>query len=548
MLQTSESDNSAPRFLTILSYLLPFLVYLILTLPLFDWLIDDAGISFAYARCLAQGQGLVAQPGAPPVEGYSNFLWVVLMSVFFLAKIFHVYITPKIISLLLIGMTFYFLHRIILRLTGGSLPTSFVTLFFLAINTSFIIWTCSGLENALYVMLITLLVYIQIRYVSQRNNPSSIPYWSGGLVAAAAMTRPDGIIYAAIFPAAVLLSLLGSYPKNLRQAALDIIKYTAVLGMIGGAFILFRYYYFGDLYPNTYYAKGGPSTSILIPALTLQEPYLTKFHQLMQSLFGTKLKFIIPLASIVVITLFYTRKKLWKEFTLILLTSFTAALIFIIMPVDWMGEFRFASPFFPLFYLLLGIMIWFILRRLITKIPLRIIIGSVLIISFGIVTFQVQLPRLTKFYKNPVVAFKNVANLYAHKFNRYADILGLQQGSVLLPDIGATLYYSNLQVFDLAALTDKTIAKTRKTDKPAFYNYVFDECKPTFIHMHGNWTVAARLDDDPRFRRDYIPINEYRDKWIEQKTGQVMMSGDFVRIDVIGGNDSLLNLLRNNEQ
>ena len=41
---------------------------------------DDAYISFRYARNFANGYGLVFNPGQPPVEGYSNFLWVVVLA------------------------------------------------------------------------------------------------------------------------------------------------------------------------------------------------------------------------------------------------------------------------------------------------------------------------------------------------------------------------------------------------------------------------------------------------------------------------------------
>ena len=43
------------------------------------FLTDDAYISFRYARNFAQGHGLVFNVGAPPVEGYTNFLWVVVL-------------------------------------------------------------------------------------------------------------------------------------------------------------------------------------------------------------------------------------------------------------------------------------------------------------------------------------------------------------------------------------------------------------------------------------------------------------------------------------
>ena len=47
-----------------------------------DWYIDDAVISFSYARNFAEGEWLVAFPGVERVEGYSNLLWVLVLTVF----------------------------------------------------------------------------------------------------------------------------------------------------------------------------------------------------------------------------------------------------------------------------------------------------------------------------------------------------------------------------------------------------------------------------------------------------------------------------------
>ena len=41
-------------------------------------LAEDAFISFRFGRHLAAGQGLVWNLGEPPVEGYTNFLWVLV--------------------------------------------------------------------------------------------------------------------------------------------------------------------------------------------------------------------------------------------------------------------------------------------------------------------------------------------------------------------------------------------------------------------------------------------------------------------------------------
>ena len=47
---------------------------------------DDAFISFRYAKNLIEGNGLVFNVGER-VEGYTNFLWTILLSLSFLAKV-----------------------------------------------------------------------------------------------------------------------------------------------------------------------------------------------------------------------------------------------------------------------------------------------------------------------------------------------------------------------------------------------------------------------------------------------------------------------------
>src|SRR6185503_9451765 len=85
---------------------LPVVVFALHAAPLRNWLIDDAGISFAYARHVAAGYGLVAQPDAPPVEGFSNPLWTLLLAGFFRLGLFDVTWTPKAVSLAFVAFTF----------------------------------------------------------------------------------------------------------------------------------------------------------------------------------------------------------------------------------------------------------------------------------------------------------------------------------------------------------------------------------------------------------------------------------------------------------
>ena len=90
---------------------IPVIVYMAHAAVFRRWLIDDAGISFAYSRNLAQGFGLVAQPGVPRVEAYSNFLWVVLLAPFFLLHIFEPYLTLKALGAILVIAAFALIYR-----------------------------------------------------------------------------------------------------------------------------------------------------------------------------------------------------------------------------------------------------------------------------------------------------------------------------------------------------------------------------------------------------------------------------------------------------
>lgn len=96
--------------------MLPCVAYVLAVVTLGDWIIDDAGISFAYARNIAHFDGFVSQAGRPPVEGYSNFTWVMLLVPTFWLHLFHPVIVSKLLGALEV-FAFYVLQRTLARRT-----------------------------------------------------------------------------------------------------------------------------------------------------------------------------------------------------------------------------------------------------------------------------------------------------------------------------------------------------------------------------------------------------------------------------------------------
>lgn len=519
--------------------LLPLLLFLAHALLFDGWIIDDAGISFSYARNLAAGHGLVSQPGLPPVEGFSNFLWVMVCALLFVVRLFHPVITPKLLSLALTAGSFVLLHRSLRSLTGGRLA-ALLPLVLLALCTPFVIWSVSGLENPLYVFLLCLLLRLVVR--ERERGPSNGGAWTAGAVAAAlAMTRPDGIVFAALYPLLTILvePLRGPWRPRIGR----LVRSTATFAVLFGLFLAFRWHTFGDLYPNTYYAKGGPSHGVVLDLLTLQPRMMTKVFRLMESVGGEG--GVLVLALLLAATAFLIgRRRFRAELGVLLAFALFGGLPYLFLPIDWMAEYRFATPFFPFFYAY-GIALAAELGRELLPEPRRRLpsaAGTVLVIGLSLLTFA---SRSLLFAASPTVPFGDIVRLYGLRYNHFADLLKLERGSILLPDLGGTLWVSRLRVYDLVGLTDRTIARTLEHDPQKFYDYIFDEAKPTFIHVHQYWTYKGGLDYDPRFARDYLPLYQEVEPVVQQRAGGYpLRSGDFLRRDVAEGRDEGVKLIQ----
>jgi len=225
-----------------------------------------------------------------------------------------------------------------------------------------------------------------------------------------------------------------------------------------------------------------------------------------------------------------------QHFIVVLFLVFSI-FVYLLLPQDWMKEFRFATPFFPFFYTYLFILSENVIEKLNWPNLHKSLVAAILAAVFigpSIIDF---INRSYQFKSNPTVPFLMVADKYANTFDNYASLLNVKNGSFLLPDAGGTLYYSGLKIYDLSGLTDKTIARTLVKKPKDFYDYVFKITKPTFIHTHGVWAYRAKLDSDKRFREDYLPLKEsIEPRMVKKFNGLKIYSGDYVRKDILNSN------------
>ena len=519
--------------LAILVFTFPILLYISHALLFGNWIIDDAGVSFVYSRNLALGYGLTSQPGIEPVEGYSNFSWVILMTPFFFIDLFNPIVTPKVVSILLVIILFFTLNRILCISSNYPNSGNFFTLTLLAINTSFVVWTISGLENPLYVLLLMLIAYILLLLGKDIDLKYRLIYITllALLVSLSAMTRPDGILFLLVPLIILVFDHLVWKPAN-QNLIIEISIYIIFFILTFGGFITFRFFYFGDIFPNTYYVKGWLLSQFNIIPVLLPIFMLFRIPELFSSVsvrFG-----IVILISLMIIFFYLLRfRKMDRSKWLILLLLFFSASIYVILPPDWMDEFRFATPFLVFIYIFIYLSFEAIFSIFENREKTKLLFPLIFIVIFIVLNLIEFIPRSLSFLLDPTVPFLAVQEQYGTRFNKYAHVLNLDDGSILCPDVGGTLYASELRVYDLGGLTDKLIAKTFGKNQGAFYDYIFNIAKPTFIHTHGYWAYKANFDADSRFREQYVPIQENSDPWITDRYNLNIYSGDYVRKEVL---------------
>ena len=205
------------------------------------WTTDDAYISFRYAEHLINGHGLVFNLGER-VEGYSNFLWTL-----WCALGLRLGLAPEawanFWSLACYAGTLALLCLNTISRPRHSGPALPVAAMVAAVHHDWHIFATSGLETSLFCLLAVagycLLVApeLDVRRLAA----------AGAFLGLAALTRPDGVLWGAF--GAVYVLWVGR--ARLKAA----IAYGAPFCALWLPYLAWKLWYYGDLFPNTYYAK-----------------------------------------------------------------------------------------------------------------------------------------------------------------------------------------------------------------------------------------------------------------------------------------------------
>lgn len=212
---------------------------------------DDLYISFRYAEHLATGHGLRWNIGATPVEGYTNFLLVLILTLFRLLG-FDLLLSVQILNILLAAASAVIMAKLAMHLleqaTTATRNTASI-LSAIAFLANPYTWqnALSGLETTLFVFL--LLLSLENLWKAKRREGS---YYSGFVLCfLLVLTRPDGFLFG------LLATVIFAFNREQRYRVLLASLIAFVLPCV--LYEVWRISYFGQLLPNTFYVKVGES-------------------------------------------------------------------------------------------------------------------------------------------------------------------------------------------------------------------------------------------------------------------------------------------------
>jgi arabinofuranosyltransferase len=152
-------------------------------------LADDAYILLRYGRNLADGFGLVWNPGELPTEGFTSLPYVLLMAA--VAKLgLSQIIFAHWLGIACTAGTVLLTWRLAKLVNAGHERENLLAAGLLALTTSLTHWSAAGMDMPVFMLLV---VASSLSYLSFRQGRTP-PALTGSLFALTAFTRPEGAV------------------------------------------------------------------------------------------------------------------------------------------------------------------------------------------------------------------------------------------------------------------------------------------------------------------------------------------------------------------
>ena len=466
---------------------------------------DDAYISYRYAKNFVENKGIVYNPGEY-VEGYTTFLWVMLVGL--IGKLgFNIPIIGKVLSVLFgIGtlIVTYFIGR---DLGKKYYTAALLSVLLLTFRIDYGVHFQSGMETSFHGFILSLAFYM---YLKRYNGSLIVTGIFAGLLP---LIHPEGILFSI---GVVINELIDNGSLDLKRKLKNIGLFLLPVVLIILSHLIWRYSYYGELLPNTFYAKS-PGSDLI--KYVRGAWYLTKFF-----IFGGGFLYYLPALYFI---FFHFKNKRVRILSIVICLY----LIFnVYASGDWSPYSRFMMPVLPLVL----VSVAYGILKMLSVFKANKIAAIFVVLVFIVTGYQNGIILKIE----PTVFIKKHREQHGRwkaLCKRFREIKEIYPNLTIASNpIGMIGYYSEARIIDMLGLTNRHIAKEGKQIMGApgherwDIEYVINQ-KPEIIYPggyivspngelrpslgdHTSEEVYQRINDE--YRMVIIPdIGEY---WIRK--------------------------------
>ena len=416
-------------------------------------LFDDAMISMRYAWNLSQGNGLVWNAG-DYVEGFTNLLMTLYMaaSITFFGKFYAVLFIQAsgIVFVLVIACLTRKIGLKVFPISAEAPYAHVASCLYFASGLCYyplLYWSLMGMEVGLLTVLLLTGTCLILKLEDVPDTSPILPIVLG----MAYLTRPDAIIFGLLIMAYRFRGFV-CRRGNIMPVMVEI----GILAMFVVAATAFRWLYYGEIVPNTYFLKveGTPFDLRIKNGVEFVSPFVTSM--------------IVPMAICLIGIL-----RDYRQAKLLIISLFLASIGYqIFVGGDPFEYWRTMAPFVPLLFVLCAeelrvILEWFFNRSIIGRHAMRIGLvtgpGSrfrkiALIFLFP----AIVIPTNLDFW--PETLLIDPPDTQGANMNNVNTAIAISQtcnpqASVAVFWAGAIPYYTGLRAVDMLGKSDKYIAR-----------------------------------------------------------------------------------------
>ncbi|MHA1459189.1 MAG: hypothetical protein ACTSQR_05935, partial [Promethearchaeota archaeon] len=454
------------------------LILLLLQLLFWNFTIDDAFISFRYAKNFVLSQEIVFNIGEAPVEGFSNFLWVIWMALSFVFNIETVFFS-KVSGLIFCHLSVIVLYKLAFRISKSK-DLSCIVILFYVVTPNIALWSIGGLETSLFSCLLLVSVYFFIQDVTVRKN--RIIKLSPFSFLLLSLTRHEGAVLFVLTLIFFTYLLIKSKEIKVNRRILLLFCYGGTFMLTYAPYFLWRIAYYSNIFPHTFVAKQtGFDLLLFIERFIFYLPLIV---------------FLLP--AFFLIVLYYIKRSNYRiknvihQYIILLTLSLSIIILFL---TSWMPGYRFTVPIIPLVYLLLPQPLKFLLTTYKNKLNLLILSKNFKNITVTVICV-VSISQIFTFY--PFVDSYGIGIKECNIIlGKWINENSLGNSSLAVWDAGAIPFYSNIRTVDIYP---DSLQDLHLFNNPEDADYILDQ-NITFLILNDEYFSYIKVDS--RFQSRY---------------------------------------------